>query len=180
MLISVREFLFPFNNKIKVTAIVTARLQAVFKPSSRPSSSRLQDRLQAVFKTLRLRESAADLAPTSELRISRGVCCCRYSFCCLNSHHLLAAACGDPEIAFANSFLGSLKKCTNSRPFKSAKVKTFSNFHAVPSQAAHSEWIMMGPAHSWCQCGQLSLCSNSLVVQPRWGAGGGGGSGWAQ
>jgi hypothetical protein len=21
-----------------------------------------------------------------------------------------------------------------------------------PSQAAHSEWIMMGPAHSWCQC----------------------------
>jgi hypothetical protein len=48
-----------------------------------------------------------------------------------------------------------------------------------PSQAAHSEWIMMGPAHSWCQCGQLSLCSNSLVVQPRWGAGAGGGSGWA-
>ena len=49
-----------------------------------------------------------------------------------------------------------------------------------PSQAAQSEWIMMGPAHSWCQCGQLSLCSNSLVVQ--WGAGAraGAGSGWAQ
>ncbi len=47
MLFSVREFLFPFNNKIKVTAIVTARLQrrlqvvfkTVFKPSSRPSGS---------------------------------------------------------------------------------------------------------------------------------------------
>jgi hypothetical protein len=25
----------------------------------------------------------------SEWRISRGVCRCRYSFCCLNSHHLL-------------------------------------------------------------------------------------------
>ena len=82
----VSEFCFPYNCKGNRTAIVTARLQAVFKPSSRPSSSRLQDRLQAVFKTLRLRESAADLAPTSELRISRGVCCCRYSFCCLNSH----------------------------------------------------------------------------------------------
>ncbi len=66
------------------------------------------------------------------LRISRGVCCCRYSFCCLNSHHLLAAACGDPEIAFANSFRGPLKKCTSRRPFKSVKVKAFSNFHAVP------------------------------------------------
>ncbi len=54
----------------------------------------------------------------SELRISRGVCCCRYSFCCLKSHHLLATDGGsrplpvpgpprrsDPEIAFkfANS-----------------------------------------------------------------------------
>ncbi len=48
MLSSVREFLVPFNNKIKVTAIVTARLQAVFKPSS----SHLQGRLQAVFKTV--------------------------------------------------------------------------------------------------------------------------------
>ena len=44
-----------------------------------------------------------------------------------------------------------------------------------PSQAAQSEWIMMGPAHSWCQCGQLSLCSNSLVVQ--WGAGARAGAG---
>ena len=67
----------------------------------------------------------------SELRISRGVCCCRYSFCCLNSHHLLAAACGDPEIAFANSFRGPLKKCTNRRPFKLAMQHNFSIFHAV-------------------------------------------------
>jgi hypothetical protein len=42
---------------------------------------------------------------------------------------------GDPEIAFANSFRGPLKKCTNHRPFKSAKVKTFSNFHAVARPA---------------------------------------------
>ena len=67
----------------------------------------------------------------SELRISRGVCCCRYSFCCLNSHHLLAAACGDPEIAFANSFRGPLKKCTNRRPFKLAMQHNYSIFHAV-------------------------------------------------
>jgi hypothetical protein len=63
-----------------------------------------------------------------ELRISRGVCCCRYSFCCWNSHHLLAAACGDPvgpEIAFANSFRGPLKKCTNRRPFKLAMQHNF-------------------------------------------------------
>ena len=29
---------------------------------------------------------------TSELRISRGVCCCRYFFCCLKSHQLSADA----------------------------------------------------------------------------------------
>ena len=53
-----------------VTAIVTARLQAVFKPSSRPV-------FKTVFKTLRLRESAADLAPRhSELQNCgfQGVC----------------------------------------------------------------------------------------------------------
>jgi hypothetical protein len=74
MLISVREFLFPFNNKIMVTAIVTARLQAVFKPSSRPSFKTV---FKTVFKTLRLRESAADLAPRhSELQNCgfQGVC----------------------------------------------------------------------------------------------------------
>ena len=59
------------------------------------------------------------------------MCCCRYSFCCLNSHHLLAAACGDPEIAFANSFRGPLKKCTNRRPFKLAMQHNYSIFHAV-------------------------------------------------
>ena len=36
-----------------------------------------------------------------------------------------------PGRTFANSFRGSLEMCTNRRPFKSAKVKTFSIFHAV-------------------------------------------------
>ena len=64
--------------------------------------------------------------------------------------------------------------------YEIARKETWIDDHLKPpSQAAQSEWIMMGPAHSWCQCGQLSLCSNSLVVQPRWGAGAGGGSGWA-
>jgi hypothetical protein len=73
----------------------------------------------------------------SELRISRGARCCRYSFCCLNSHRLLATAsagpgCGDPEIAFANSVTPSLrgprKKCTNRRPLKVAMQHKFLTF----------------------------------------------------
>jgi hypothetical protein len=36
--ISVREILFPFNSKIKVTALVTAGLQAVFKAVFKSSS----------------------------------------------------------------------------------------------------------------------------------------------
>ncbi len=39
----------------------------------------------------------------SELQIARVMCCCCYSFCCLNSLHIFAADCQDPEIAFANS-----------------------------------------------------------------------------
>jgi len=35
----------------------------------------------------------------------------------------------------ANSFRGPLKKCPNRRPFKSANVKTFSNFHIVRSRS---------------------------------------------
>jgi hypothetical protein len=42
--------------------------------------------------------------------------------------HLLAAACGDPEIAFANSFRGPLKKCTNRRFFMLAMTHNFLNF----------------------------------------------------
>ena len=49
-----------------------------------------------------------------------------------------SAAGQDPEITFANSFRGSLEMCTNRRPFKSAKVKTFSNFHAV-SEGPHQQ-----------------------------------------
>jgi hypothetical protein len=70
------------------------------------------------------------------------VCCFRYSFCCLNSHHLLqvaAAACGDPEISFANSFRGPLKKCTNRRPFKLAMQHKFSIFHAVGRAAGQPQ-----------------------------------------
>jgi hypothetical protein len=46
-----------------------------------------------------------------------GVCYRRYSFCRLNlnSHQFFAAACGGPEIAFANSFREPLKKCTKRR-----------------------------------------------------------------
>ena len=36
-----------------------------------------------------------------------------------------------PKNSIVNFFRGPLKKCTNRRPFKSAKVKTFSIFHAV-------------------------------------------------
>ncbi len=50
------------------------------------------------------------------------MCCCRYSFCCLKSHQLFACACSDPEIAFANSFRGPLKKSTNCRPFQLAII----------------------------------------------------------
>ena len=94
---------------------------------------------------LRQPKMRSDLALTSELRISRGVCCCRYSFCCLNSHHLLAAACGDPEITFANSFRGPpLKKCTNHRPFKLAMQHNFLNFprgvSAVPVPISYIIW----------------------------------------
>jgi hypothetical protein len=42
-----------------------------------------------------------------------------------------SAAGQDPEITFVNSFRGSLEMCTNRRPFKTAKVKTFSTFHVV-------------------------------------------------
>ncbi len=69
----------------------------------------------------------------SEFRISKGACCCRYFFCCLKSHQPAAAAGQDPEIAFANSFRGPLKKCTNRRPFKLAMQHNFSIFHAVIS-----------------------------------------------
>ncbi len=118
----------------------------VFKPSSRPSSSRLQDRLQAVFKTLpgRLGELAAELAPRhSELQncgfqevYFAAVTPLLFQLASdsVNSHNLLAAACGDPEIAFANSesfrvrLRGPLKKCTNRRPFKLAMTHNFLNF----------------------------------------------------
>jgi hypothetical protein len=62
--------------------------------------------------SLALNPALSSADPTwgqTSLRISRGVCCCSYSFCCLKSHHLFALACSDPEIASAIFFRGFLK-----------------------------------------------------------------------
>jgi hypothetical protein len=71
------------------------------------------------------------------------------------SHHLLSAACSDPEIAFANSFRGPLKTCTNRRPFKLAMQHKFLTFprashhngkHLQPQAVLVEVYMMAGPA----------------------------------
>ena len=88
----------------------------------------------------------------SELRISRGVCCRRYSCCCLKSHQLFAAAWKDPEITFVNSFRGPWKKCTNRRAFKVANAIPFRFFHAVTRTGRHCSQPRT----------QLALCRNGI------------------
>ena len=88
----------------------------------------------------------------SELRISRGVCCCRYSFCCLKSHQLFAAGWKDPKITFVNSFRGPWKKCTNRRAFKVANAIPFRFFHAVTRTGRHCSQPRT----------QLALCRNGI------------------
>ncbi len=74
----------------------------------------------------------SDLAPRgsgkSELQISRGACCCCYSFCCLKKPSIFCLRCQDPENRLVNSSRKPLKKCTNCRALCN---KAFLKFHAV-------------------------------------------------
>ncbi len=90
------------------------------------------------------RKLAADLASRGSAIQNcgfQGVCCRCYSFCCLNCDQLFADTRLDPEIKFANSFRGPLKKCTNHRAFKPAMQHRFLTF-------PRGGWISSSPGSS--------------------------------